>query len=95
MTPFQALEKAIRVLGGPSKMASDLSESMGERVTQNQVSMWKIRSQRLPEKYAIHVQILTAAKGEIVYAHELCPQLIPPGSRVDLISGCLDHKEAS
>lgn len=77
MNRHEALLKAIEVLGGPTAMAEKLSKSMNEQVKQNQVSMWNIRSKRLPEKYAFHTELLTDQAGNKVSVKELCPNLLP------------------
>lgn len=73
MNEFEAIKKAVRVLGGPTNTAKLLTESMGKRVAQNTVSDWLNKYHRCPEKYAWHLQHLTRMEGDEVPAIELCP----------------------
>lgn len=71
MTPLQALEKAVSVIGGQTETAA----VCGEPVKQGHVWNWLNRDGGLPAKHAMKVQRATIKKGDAVYAHELCPDV--------------------
>jgi len=75
MTPIEALEKAVDVLGGQSALA----RVCGGTVKQQHVYNWLNRDKRLPDRYAMRIQQATSEKdGErTVYAWELCPEAFP------------------
>lgn len=73
MNELQAITQAVEILGGPTRTAEKLTESMGKRVAQNTVSDWINKHKRCPEKYAWHLQHLTEQAGKTIYASDLCP----------------------
>lgn len=75
MTPLQALEKAVAVLGGQTAVA----DICGGKVRQQHVFNWLNRDQKLPERYAVRVHRATIEKGDPVYAWELCPEAFSEG----------------
>jgi len=52
----------IKKLGGPSAVASRMSDAIGREVTPNQVSMWGSR-QEIPSAYVVVFAALMAASG--------------------------------
>lgn len=72
MTEYEAIKKAVEVMGGQTALAKGLSESMGRTIRQQHVWKWLNESRRLPELYALHVERLTERKGCRVKASELC-----------------------
>jgi DNA-binding transcriptional regulator YdaS (Cro superfamily) len=75
LTPLQALEKAVRVLGGQSALAA----VCGGKIRQQHVYNWLNRDKALPADYAVKVHRATAEKGDTVFAHELCPNSFNEG----------------
>lgn len=78
MTPLQALEKAVRVLGGQTALAKVCSTDAA-RIKQQHVFNWLNRDKKLPEKHAVRVHRATALAGDPVYAWELCPDAFAEG----------------
>lgn len=70
MTPKEALQKAVDVLGGQTALA----EACGGKVRQQHVWNWLNRDGRLPDRYALRVQRATERKGCAVRADHLCPE---------------------
>lgn len=73
MTEYQALLKAVDVLGGQVGMANELSARMNLKIKQGHVYNWLNRGRCLPDKYARYVEAATREKGEEVKASDLCP----------------------
>lgn len=71
MTEFEALKKAIEVLGGQSKAANFLSTELNADIKQQHVDGWLRRGKRLPPKYVLVVQYGTYIRGDKVCAEEL------------------------
>jgi DNA-binding transcriptional regulator YdaS (Cro superfamily) len=69
MTPYEALTKAVDVLGGQTALA----RVCGGRVKQQHVYNWLNRDKRLPDRYAMKVQQATSNKGHTVPVWDLCP----------------------
>ena len=78
MTPLEALEKAVSVLGGQTALA----EVCGGKVRQQHVYNWLNRDKRLPEKHMFKVQVATELKGDVVLAVNLCPEAFPDEMKV-------------
>lgn len=75
MTPLEALEKAVLVLGGQTALA----DICGGKVKQQHVFNWLNRDKKLPEKYAVRVHRATVAQGDPVFAWDLCPHAFSEG----------------
>lgn len=75
MTPFEALKKAVSVLGGQTAFAN----ACGGKVKQQHVYNWLTRDKRLPDRYGLIIQQATSEKSpdETVWACELCPETFP------------------
>lgn len=72
MTPQEALQKAVSVLGNQAALA----EVCGKPVKQQHVSKWLNHGKRqLPPQHAMKVQRATVEKGDPVYAWQLCPDV--------------------
>jgi len=71
MSPLEALEKAVVVVGGQTSLA----EMCGGKTRQQHVFNWLNRDKKLPERHAIKVQRATAALGDAVYAWQLRPDV--------------------
>jgi DNA-binding transcriptional regulator YdaS (Cro superfamily) len=72
MTPREALEKAIRVLGSQTAVAT----AAGEGVETGHVYHWLNKAPEVPAKYCPGIEAATRAKGiaaDIVYCEQLCP----------------------
>lgn len=77
MNEYEALQKAVDVIGGQTALADALTKSMKREdrpIRQGHVWKWLNKSKRLPELYALHVERLTRKKGAVVLARELCPE---------------------
>lgn len=75
MNQLEALEKAVSVLGGQTSLAL----VCGGSVKQQHVFNWLNRDKKLPDKYAIRVHRETIARGDPVYAWQLCPEAFSEG----------------
>lgn len=71
MTPLEALERAVDVLGGQTALAN----ICGGNVKQQHVWNWLNRDKRLPDRYAIRVSRACQAAGTDVPAERLCPEM--------------------
>jgi len=71
MTPLEALQKAVSVIGTQAEFAA----VCGWPVRQGHVANWLHRDEALPAKHALKVQKACVEKGDPVYAHELCPDV--------------------
>lgn len=72
MTELEALQKAVHVVGGQVHLAKAIAERTGQPVKQGHVWNWLNRAKRLPERYALHVEEITAVAGDRVKASDLC-----------------------
>ena len=76
MTEYDALAKAVKLLGGQTATAEKLTTRMGRSsrpIRQGHVWKWLNQGTRLPELYAIHMQELTSEAGDKIPASSLCP----------------------
>ena len=71
--PFDALKKAVEVLGGQTALA----KACGGTVKQQHVYNWLHRDKSLPVQYAIKVQDATAKCGDEIPAWVLRPDVFP------------------
>lgn len=76
MSPLEALEQAVSVLGGQTALALVCDRGRGQ-VKQQHVWNWLNRDGKLPEKYALLVERACADKGTPVLARDLCPEMFP------------------
>jgi DNA-binding transcriptional regulator YdaS (Cro superfamily) len=69
MTPREALEAAIRVLGSQRAVA----DAAGEDVETGHVYYWLNKAPEVPAKYCPGIEQATREKGEIIFCEALCP----------------------
>jgi DNA-binding transcriptional regulator YdaS (Cro superfamily) len=69
----QALQQAIKIVGGQSALARELTDATGELVRQGNVWSWLNRTKKVPPEVAPHIESITAKKGTKVPRAELCP----------------------
>ena len=72
MTEYEALKKAVELAGGQSALAVALTEKMGIKVRQGQVWKWLNYGKRLPERYALYAEQITAERGQRIKASDFC-----------------------
>lgn len=77
-----ALKRAIKIAGGQSALARDLSVLTGKRIRQGNVWSWLMRTKRVPPEVAPYIERITADKGEMVPRSELCPDFPWEGIQV-------------
>lgn len=71
MSEFEALKRAVEILGGQTALA----KVCGGKVRQQHVYNWINRDKKLPAQYAIKVQSATNEKGAVITASQLCPDV--------------------
>ena len=69
MTPKDALETAIRVLGSQTAVAA----AAGEDVRTGHIFYWLTKASEVPPRYCPGIEQATREKGEVVYCEHLCP----------------------
>ena len=67
----KALQKAVEVLGTPTKLAKALG------VKQQNVWWWINKAGVVPAEYVLAIEKATSGKGEIITRHELRPDIYP------------------
>jgi len=69
MTPREALEAAIRVLGSQKAVAA----AAGPKVKTGHVFYWLNKAEDVPAQYCPGIEAATREKGEAIYCEWLCP----------------------
>lgn len=82
MTPEEALQKAVEIVGGQTALANVLSDKTGRSIRQQHIWNWLNRDGGLPAAYAPLVQSLCEELGEGISCCDLCPDFYPADETV-------------
>lgn len=77
MTPKEALQTVVEVLGGQTALATALSKRTGRCIKQQHVWNWLNRDGGIPAAYAPLVESLCKERGMSISCSHLCPRFYP------------------
>lgn len=78
MSPEEALNRVVKIVGGQTALASAISQKTGRSIKQQHVWNWLNRDGGIPAAYAPLVKLLCREYGEEISCSHLCPDFYPP-----------------
>ena len=73
MTPEEALNRVVAIVGGQTALANAVSKKTGRSIRQQHVWNWLNRDGGIPAAYAPFLESLSKEYGEEVSCRALCP----------------------
>lgn len=77
MTPEEALNRVVEIVGGQTALANAVSKKTGRSIRQQHVWNWLHRDGGIPAAYAPFLESLCHEHGEEISCSLLCPDFYP------------------